>query len=37
MDTAIKHGLDVNWLVHSEIPEDIVAIHKNIKNQGFLK
>ena len=37
MNTAIKHGFDVNWLLSLEIPENIVEIHKNIKNQGLLK
>jgi len=37
MKTAIHNGLDVNWLLEFEIPEDIVEIHKNIKAMGFLK
>ena len=37
MKTAIHNGLDVNWLISAEIPEDIVAYHKNIRQQGFLK
>jgi len=37
MKTAINNGLDVNWLISAEIPEDIVAYHKNIRQQGFLK
>lgn len=35
--TAINHGLDVNWLLSAEIPHDIIKIHKEIKNNGFLK
>lgn len=35
--TAINNGLDVNWLLESEIPENIVAIHKEIRASGFLK
>lgn len=34
---AIHNGLDVNWLLQFEIPEDIVAIHKEIRANGFLK
>jgi hypothetical protein len=37
MKTAIHNGLDVNWLINGEIPIDIVAYHKNIRQQGFLK
>jgi len=34
---AIDNGLDVNWLLQAEIPEDIAAIHKDIRSKGFLK
>jgi len=37
IEEAIRNGLDVNWLVKAEIPEDIVAIHKEIRANGFLK
>jgi hypothetical protein len=37
MKTAIKHGLDVNWLINTEIPENLVSIHKDLKNNGYLK
>ncbi len=37
MQTAIHHGLDVNWLIQFEIPEDIEDIHKNLRKHGFLK
>ena len=37
MRHAINNGLDVNWLLQFEIPEDIVAIHKEIRANGFLK
>jgi hypothetical protein len=37
MKTAIHNGLDVNWLIYGEIPQDIVAYHKNIRQQGYLK
>ncbi len=37
MDAAIKNGLDINWLLQGDIPEDIDAIHKEIRRLGFLK
>ena len=37
MKTAIHHGLDVNWLISGEIPNDINAIHKELKQNGYLK
>lgn len=37
MNAAIKNGFDVNWLLHTDIPEDIKEIHKTIRSQGFLK
>ena len=37
MRTAINNGLDVNWLLSGEIPEDIAAMHKDIRANGFLK
>ena len=37
MQYAIHNGLDVNWLIRFEIPENIVAIHKEIRANGFLK
>ena len=37
MKTAINNGLDVNWLIFGEIPENIVAMHKEIRANGFLK
>lgn len=37
MNTAIKNGLDVNWLLNAEIPENIVSTHRELKNNGFLK
>ena len=37
MQTAINNGFDVNWLLSTEIPENIKEIHKEIKSQGFLK
>lgn len=37
MHTAINNGLDVNWLISGEIPEDIARIHREIRANGFLK
>ena len=37
MKNAIQNGLDVNWLLRTEIPEDITQIHKNLRANGFLK
>ena len=37
MQTAIQNGFDVNWLLSTEIPEDIKGIHKEIRAQGFLR
>lgn len=34
---AIQNGLDINWLLNAEIPEDIEAIHKDIRSKGYLK
>jgi hypothetical protein len=37
MHLAINNGLDVNWLLSQEIPEDIELIQKELKQNGFLK
>jgi hypothetical protein len=37
MNTAVKNGLDVNWLLNAEIPSNIVDIYKELKANGFLK
>lgn len=37
MHVAIHNGLDVNWLIKGEIPDDIIQIHREIRQQGFLK
>ena len=34
---AIYNKLDVNWLIRAEIPLDIEQIHKDLRNQGFLR
>jgi hypothetical protein len=37
MKTAIKNGLNINWLQESKIPTNIVAFHKELRSNGFLK
>ncbi|QQM28076.1 hypothetical protein [Elizabethkingia sp. M8] len=37
MDIAMHHGLDVNWLYKAEIPENIASIHKELRENGYLK
>jgi len=37
MKTAIHNGLDVNWLIHFNIPDDIVKIHKELRQNGYLR
>jgi hypothetical protein len=34
---ASTNGLDINWLLLNEIPNNIVAIHKDIREKGYLK
>jgi len=36
MRRAINHGLDVNWLINVNIPENLEQIYKDIRAQGFL-
>ena len=37
MKLAIHHGFDVNWLLKANIPEDIAALQKDLKDKGYLK
>jgi len=37
MRTAINHGLDVNWLLHGEVPDNIAERQKQLREMGFLK
>lgn len=37
MKTAIYNGLDINWLIKFEIPENIVEIYRELRNNGFLR
>lgn len=35
-ETAKNNGLDINWLILGNIPEDIAQIHKRLRENGFL-
>jgi hypothetical protein len=37
MKVAINNGLDVNWLIGFNIPNNIESIYKNLRGQGFLR
>src|SRR5436190_2798325 len=37
MKNAIYNGLNVNWLIDNEIPENINAVLKELKSTGLLK
>ncbi|NVN95795.1 MAG: hypothetical protein HXX18_10985 [Bacteroidetes bacterium] len=37
MKIAIYNGLDVNWLIQFNIPENIYEIYKNLRQNGQLK
>lgn len=37
MRTAMAHGLDVNWLLHGEMPENIALMQKDLRQRGYLK
>jgi hypothetical protein len=37
MRTAIDHGLDVNWLLSGNVPENIAELQKELRQMGFLK
>lgn len=38
MEDAIYNGLDINWLLDTNnIPKNIEAIHKDLRNRGYLK
>lgn len=34
---AASNGLEVNWLIQFDIPEDISEIHKNLRQKGLLR
>jgi len=37
MKVAIHNGLDVNWLIKNNIPDNIPEIEKNLRQRGYLK
>ena len=37
MRTAIGHGLDVNWLIMGNVPNNIAEKQKELRQMGFLK
>lgn len=37
MKTAIRHGLDVNWLLSGDLPEDLKKTYSELRKHGFLK
>ncbi len=37
MKAAIHNGLDVNWLIEFDIPANIADIHKELRDNGFLR
>jgi hypothetical protein len=37
MKTAIHNGLDINWLIQFNIPEDISDIHNKLRTNGWLR
>ena len=37
MKAGIHNGLDINWLIRNEIPENIAKIEKDLRQRGYLK
>jgi hypothetical protein len=37
MHIAIKNGLDVNWLIHFNIPDNMDTRQKELRAKGFLR
>ncbi len=37
MHLSIYHGLDMNWLIDLNIPENIADIHKDLRAKGYLR
>ena len=37
MNMAIKNGLDVNWLIGNQIPDNIEKTEKDLRQRGYLK
>lgn len=37
MKFAIYNGFDVNWLLRTEIPDDIEELHRDLRKRGYLR
>jgi len=37
MMTAIRNGLDINWLMDFDLPANLIQIHKDLRAGGFLR
>jgi len=37
MKMSNYHGLDINWLIRLEIPNNIIEIQKDLRKRGYLK
>lgn len=37
MKVATHNGLDVNWLIQNEIPDNIAQIEKDLRQRGYLR
>ncbi len=37
MKVAIPNGLDINWLINNQIPDNIAEIEKDLRQRGYLK
>lgn len=37
MKVAVNNGLDVNWLIGNDIPDNIAEIEKDLRKRGYLK
>lgn len=35
--TARHHGLNLNWLLYQEVPQNLPEIHDNIRKLGYLQ
>jgi hypothetical protein len=37
MHFSIYHGFDINWMIDLNIPDNISAIHKDLRARGYLR
>lgn len=37
MRTAMHHGLDVNWLISGDVPDNIAEMQRDLRQRGYLK